>query len=286
MSADAVQSWKLCQLPMADFIFGSTPGMQEARERLEAALEDDLPVLIEGESGTGKEVAARHLHLRSERSAGPFVRVNCGAIPARLLDEEIFGRGTYAKSDRHGAVKSGAVGLAAGGTLFLDEIADMDMALQHRVLRELRAQGSARPDNRLNARVVCASSVDLKTAVQGGRASRRVVDEFVHRVRLLPLRERKEDMPRLCEYLVEKFARNFGRPTPRLSPYVLDLLEQWDWPGNIRELENWIARIVIFGTEEAIGLDFRRQMGRGEEAQRRHPFRVNLSHIRHSRRQS
>src|SRR5512132_4103697 len=109
MFADAAQSPTLPPLPMADFIFGSTPGMQEARERLEAALGDDLPVLIEGESGTGKEIVARYLHLRSGRSVGPFVRVNCGAMPSRLLDDEIFGRGKFADGD----AGNGSVGLAA-----------------------------------------------------------------------------------------------------------------------------------------------------------------------------
>ena len=132
--------------------------------------------------------------------------------------------------------------------------------------------------------MVCASTADLKTSFVEGGASGRLAGGLVHRVHLLPLRERKMDLPRLCEYLAEKFARNFGRPTPRLSPYVLETLEQWSWPGNIRELENWIARIVIFGTDEAIGLEFRRQMGQGEcGGLKRRPAGASLSHIRRAR---
>lgn len=282
MLTDAAHSTTMPQLPMGDFIFGSTAGMQEARERLEAALGDDLPVLIEGESGTGKEIAARYLHLRSARSVGPFVRVNCGAIPARLLDAEIFGWSGYTGDHGRAGVPSGSIDLAAGGTLFLDGIGDMVPALQERLLGPLKAEGSARRRDRVNARVVCASTVDIKAAVVKERGSVDLADGFAHRVRLLPLRERKTDMPQLCEYLSEKFARNFGRPVPRLSQYVLETLEQWSWPGNIRELENWIARIVIFGTEEAIGLEFRRQMGRGEVGgtKRSRAVGVNLSHIR------
>jgi len=200
-------------------------------------------------------------------------------MPSRLLDDEIFGRGKFADGD----AGNGSVGLAAGGTLFLDQIGDMDLALQEKVLQAFKPDG--RQEGLLDARVVCASTADPKISVAEGGASGRLAGGLVHRVRLLPLRDRKMDLPRLCEYLAEKFARNFGRPTPRLSQYVLETLEQWSWPGNIRELENWIARIVIFGTDEAIGLEFRRQTGQGEcgGLKRRHPAGASLSHIRRAR---
>jgi DNA-binding NtrC family response regulator len=256
MVAETAQSIMLTQMPPADFIFGCTPGMREVRVKIEKALDDDLPILIEGESGTGKEVVARYLHLHSLRASGPFVRVNCGAMPARSLEAEMF--------EPEQGTGSGSIGMAAGGTLFLDEIADMDLTLQGKVLQALSTglDGSEgnRKDSAVNARFVCACGMDVQSAIHRHRVLQGLVTGFAHRVHLLPLRERKQDLPALCEYLIDKFAHNFGRPTPALSRYVLDAFQQWNWPGNIRELENWIARIVIFGTEEAIGLEFKRQM--------------------------
>ena len=263
MFADAAQLTSPIELPMAEFIFGSTAGMKEARERLEAALQDDAPVLIEGESGTGKELVARYLHLRSRRANGPFVRVNCGAIAARLPDREMIVKGWSSPGDQ--------VAEGICGTVFLDEFAEVDEALRQEIFRELKS-----------ARAVCASSVGLKGKHPEGMTCSKPAGEFKHRVRLLPLRERKRDLPALCEYLVEKCARNFGRSMPRLSATVLEEFERWHWPGNVRELENWIARIVIFGSEDTVGLDFRRHVETREawDARRRHCFRVNLSRYR------
>jgi len=283
MIVETAQSAGVSQLPLADFIFGTTPGMQDVRATLEAAQQDDLPVLIEGESGTGKEVVARYLHLRSQRAAGPFVRVNCGAIPAGQLEVEIFGSetGTNAGS---GAPGNSSVGLAEGGTLFLDGIVEMDLGLQQKVVQVLKKGRCGSGDRKLvSARIVCATSIDVQTAISQARAPESLSSHFEHKVRLLPLRERKQDMPQLCQYLLDKFARSFGRPVPRLGPYVLESFKQWDWPGNIRELENWIARIVIFGTEEAIDLEFRRQMGDRDAIQHR-AVRGNESRLRRVRR--
>ena len=280
MIADTAGSVRHATLTVGDFIFGTTPGMHEVRMTLEQALSDDLPVLIEGESGTGKEMAARYLHLRSGRALAPFVRVNCGAVSTGFLEKEIFGGiGTQQPGN-------GSMGLVANGTLFLDEIVEMDSCLQQKVVEALK---NSRFGNEgaisMNARIVCASSVDVETAASRESACRGLSDQFGYRVRLLPLRERKQDIPQLCEHLIERFARNFGRPAPRLSSSVLGAFEEWSWPGNIRELENWIARIVIFGTEEAIGLEFRRQMAsRGSAVPVRHrAVRVNGSHLRRSR---
>lgn len=265
MVAETAQTFRRIEIPREEFIFGRTQGMRELRTRIEQASSDALPVLIEGESGTGKEVIGRFLHDRSQqRREGPFVKVNCGAIPARLLEAEMFGyeRGSSGTIQE---TKNGSIGVAAGGTLFLDEIHDTDSMLQQKLLRTLETGRYGRQDGNeelaVKARFVCASSRDLQAGVPGDAFSERLLQCFAHRVRLTPLRERKEDIPQLCEYLVQKFARDFGRPVPRLSPYVLRIFERWNWPGNIRELENWIARIVIFGTEEAIGLEFRRQLG-------------------------
>ena len=284
MIVETAQSAGVSQLPLADFIFGTTPGMQEVRATLEAAQQDDLPVLIEGESGTGKEVVARYLHLRSQRAAGPFVRVNCAAIPAGQLEVEMFGSETDTIAGSGGAPGNSSVGLAESGTLFLDGIVEMDLGLQQKVVQVLKSGRCGSGDRKpISARIVCATSIDVQTAISQAKAPESLLSHFEHRVRLLPMRERKQDMPQLCQYLLDKFARSFGRPVPRLSPYVLESFKQWDWPGNIRELENWIARIVIFGTEEAVDLEFRRQM-RARDAIRHRAVRGNESHVRRARR--
>lgn len=264
MVAETAQTFRRSELPDVEFIFGSTPGMREIRTTIDHASQDDLPVLIEGESGTGKEVIARFLHDHSARREGPFVKVNCGAIPVRLLEGEMFGYERSSAGDVR-ETKNGSIGIAAGGTLFLDEISEMDLQLQQKLLRTLETGHYGRQDGSedlaVKARFVCASSRDLDAALLNDTFPEELLKRFPHRVRLKPLRERKQDIPQLCEYLAEKFARNFRRPVPSLSPYVLRVFQQWNWPGNIRELENWIARIVIFGTEETIGLEFRRQIG-------------------------
>ncbi len=164
----------------------------------------------------------------------------------------------------------GSIGLASGGTLFLDEITIWSCSLQQKLTRTLESGRYRRIDGgedlAVNARFVCATSFDLKAGLQKSHFSEELLGCFAHhRVRLLPLRERREDIPRLCEYLLGKFARDFGRPVPHLSSHVLEAFQQWKWPGNIRELENWIARIVIFGAEEVIGLEFSRQMAAVEQ---------------------
>jgi len=255
MVVEATQSAKL---PPADSIFGSTPAMRDVRFRVEQAQAEGSPLFIEGENGTGKEVVARHFHVHSRRAEGAFVRVNCGAIPARLLEEEMFGS-VDASGKRQDRSHATSMGMAAGGTLFLDEIADLDLRLQRRLVDVLQTS-SPGIEGTGHARVVCASRLELDKALGSGRILGSLARAFGDRVRLLPLRERKEDIPKLCAYLVDKFARSFGRPAPSLSPYVLEAFQQWSWPGNIRELENWVARIVIFGTEEAIGMEFMSQL--------------------------
>lgn len=287
MVGETAQTFRRTELPSPEFIFGSTPGMREIRTRIELASKDDLPVLIEGESGTGKEVIGRFLHDLSGRREGPFVKVSCGAIPARLLEAEMFG---YEKSTS-GTIqetKNGSIGIAGDGTLFLDEVREMDLTLQQKLLRTLKTGHYGRQDSSqelaVNTRFVCASSRDPQPGTEGD--DERFLQCFVHRVRLKPLRERKQDIPQLCEYLVEKFARNFRRPVPSLSPYVLRAFQQWNWPGNVRELENWIARIVIFGTDEAIGLEFKRQLGVWSDASSRdhRATRLKLDRARRIRR--
>jgi two-component system, NtrC family, response regulator AtoC len=279
MFAETAHALRSIRLPKSDQIFGCTAGMKEVRAEIEQAMRDDLPVLIEGESGTGKEVVARCLHLNSSRAPGPFVRVNCGSVQGSMLDSEIFGDSSGA-SRAQDETRGGAIGLASGGTLFFDGISEMGCNLNRRMARVLTRAAS------VDARIVCASSRN----VQIGGEQERVLDPlqncFGHRVHLLPLRHRKQDIPMLCEYLIGEFARAFDRPVPRLSSYVLDVFQQWNWPGNIRELENWIARIVIFGTEEAIGPKFKGQMGVSDDrvARPHRAIHLNFTRTRRSRR--
>jgi DNA-binding NtrC family response regulator len=265
MSAEIVQFARPIELPNSEFIFGRTAGMCEVRKRIEGALQDDLPVLIEGESGTGKEVIGRFLHQHSRWAKGPFIKLNCGAMPARLLEEEIFGDGQGAENGER-PVRSGSRTQAPGATLFLDEVGDLDIALQRRLMQALESSGSRSApgpeyQSTRGRRFICATSIDLESALGDRPFLRELLACFgQRRVVLVPLRERKEDIPQLCDYLIQKFARDFSRPAPKLSSYAVEAFQQWKWPGNIRELENWIARIVIFGTEEVIGRDFRRQL--------------------------
>jgi two-component system response regulator AtoC len=266
MPTELVQSFRIdaAELPGEAVIFGSSAAMREVRGQIERIVHTDLPVLIRGESGTGKELIAKFLHAHSDRRDAPFVKVNCAAIPGDLLESELLG---YEKGAFAGAfeAKSGLVEVAACGTLLLDEIGDMDLKLQTKLLRLLedghyfRVGGSQ--EREAHVRIICATSIDLEKAVER-RAFRQ--DLFyrieVLNLRLAPLRERKEDIPLLCEHFLEKLSRRFEKAAPPLTATSLHLLKQWDWPGNLRELENWMGRVIILGDERALAAELVRQM--------------------------
>jgi len=265
--------------------------MREVREKIARAMQDDLPVLIEGESGTGKELIGRFLHKHSVRGDEPFVKFNCAAVPARLLEGEMFGYEKSAAVNMQETAVAGSIGLAWGGTLFLDEIHDVDLSMQMKLTGILssgqyrRVEG--REDLAVNARFVCATRSDLEAKVRNCTFFEGLLGCFAHRrLHLLPLRERREDIPGLCEYLLEKFARDFCRPVPHLSSNVVDAFQRWNWPGNVRELENWIARIVVFGADDVIGLEFSRQLALGEQPVSRYArsAHVNFGRVRRVRR--
>ena len=271
MSDATVQLPNSIELPSSGFIFGKTAAMSEVRRKIERAFLDDLPVLIEGESGTGKEVVGRYLHQHSMRREGPFTKLDCGATSMRLLEEEICGIREVAVSSGSKA-ESGCISQISRATLFLDQIGDLDLPLQRTLIKALDQGNSERQTVPVARRFICATRVDLESPTKNQSFLRDLLACFAqHRVVLLPLRERKEDIPQICDYLLEKFARDLGRPVPKLSLYALEAFQRWKWPGNIRELENWIARIVLFGTEEAIGRDFDRLLLDGGAARpRRH----------------
>jgi transcriptional regulator with PAS, ATPase and Fis domain len=266
MPADTQPNLRMDQaeLPSEAVIFGGTAAMREIRDRIERALHNDLPVLIEGESGTGKEVVGRFLHARGDRRHGPFIKLNCAAMSGSLLESELFGheKGAFAGANE---MKPGLVEIAEDGTVFLDEIGEMDWDLQAKLLRMLQdgrySRVGGKEERSARVRVICATNTNLETAVEKRTFRQDLLFRLdVIGLHMVPLRERKEDIPQLCEYLLAKQGREFGKKAPQLTPAALHLLKQWKWPGNLRELENWIARIIIFGIEEVLGLELRRQL--------------------------
>ena len=229
--------------------------MQAVCQRMDRAARLNVPILVLGESGTGKEVLARFIHNRSPWKSGPFVKVNCPAIPGTLLESELFG---YQKGAFTGAntAKPGRMEFASGGTLFLDEIAELDASLQAKLLHVLQDGHFTRigdhEERRMDARVICATNRVLQTEIQSGNFR----SDLFYRINVItimlpPLRERRDDIPGMIEYLRLQFNRRFKCEAAPLSRETVQILQQRDWPGNVRELENCMARYVILGSEEA-----------------------------------
>jgi two-component system response regulator AtoC len=230
--------------------------MQAVREKLEKMSGTNVPVLIHGESGTGKEVVARLLHCRSPWSDGPFVKVNCPAIPSTLLESELFGYEKGAFTGAYG-MKPGRVELAHRGTLFMDEIAELDPGLQAKLLQVLQdgqfSRIGAQEDTRVEVRLVCATNRDLETETENGTFRRDLYYRInVLNVHLPCLRERRSDIPDLVNYMWHTYNEQFNCQTPPLSSAVMQQLQAYDWPGNIRQLQNLIKRYVILGSEESV----------------------------------
>lgn len=223
--------------------------MLEILEMVRKVADYSTSVLITGESGTGKELVARAIHSSGARAEGPFVVVNCGAIPAALLESELFGHVKGAFTDAH-RNKAGLFQEAHGGTIFLDEVGELPMELQVKLLRvlqegEVRRVGDTR-SVRLDVRVVAATLRDLKEEIKRGAFR----DDLFYRlnvieIKLPPLRDRAGDIPELVSFFIEKYARRFGKPVKAVSPEALSALVSYNWPGNIRELENVIERAMI-----------------------------------------
>lgn len=250
------------ELPSEAVLFGSSPAMREVLSRVERVLHTDLPVLICGERGTGKETVARFLHVRSDRRDAPFMKVSCAGIAAGELESELLG------GDLHGfggidSVQRGLAEAAAGGTLFLDEIDEIGWAAQSRLLNLLSETQCGGPgmDPGAGVRIICATSSDLEKAV----ARRAFREDLFYRIEVIhlhlkPLRERRQDIPRLCEHLLEKLSGRLGRTVPPLSPRAIQELEKRNWPGNLRELENWIARRIVLGSDRSAAGDSGRRV--------------------------
>ena len=243
---------------MGDALVGETPAMRELFRAIGRLAQAPLNVLVTGETGTGKELVARALHRESPRARKPFVALNTAAIPAELLESELFGHEAGAFT---GAQKRhvGRFEQADGGTLFLDEIGDMPASLQTRLLRVL-AEGEffrvgGRELIKVDVRVIAATHQDLETKVREGSFRADLLHRLdVVRLRLPPLRERKGDVPALAARFLAQAAKKFGAPAKRFHPEALKRLERHDWPGNVRELENLCWRLVALAPGETITL--------------------------------
>ena len=228
---------------------GESDGLQDVVTSIQVVALTDAAVLIQGETGTGKELVARAIHDRSSRSKKAFIKVNCAAIPATLLESELFG---HEKGSFTGAFaqKLGRFELAHEGTLFLDEIGEIPLELQPKLLRAVQEQEFERlGGNRtiqVDARIIAATNRDLKAMVDENRFRADLYYRLnVFPLNVPPLRERREDIPLLARYFVQKHAQRMGRKIETIPTHVLDALMNFDWPGNIRELQNVIERSVV-----------------------------------------
>ena len=249
----------LGEIPPENITFGHSEVMQALRSRLAKVAAANVPVLITGESGTGKDIIARMIHGLSPWKSGPYVKVNCPAIPGTLLESELFG---YEKGAFTGAFgsKPGRVELAHRGTLFLDEISELDQSLQSKLLQLLQdgqfCRIGAQEDKKVEVRVVCATNRHLESEIENGTFRQDLFYRInVVNLHMPALRERRGDIEDLASYFLEYYNRKFNCRARPLSNEVLGALQKYHWPGNIRELENLIKRYVILGHEEVITND-------------------------------
>jgi len=253
-SAKAVP--KASVLPSEEIIFGRSAAMQPIRQMVAKILGTDLPVLIQGENGTGKGLLAQYIHAHSKFASGACVKVNCAAIPGSLLESELFGYEKGAFTDAHTS-KPGYVEAAENGTLFLDEISDLDLSLQAKTLQLLQdGQYSRIGDTRerhVNTRVICATNRNLQDQIAAGRFRQDLFYRInVVTINLPPLRERREDIPGLANYFLEHLNARFEREAPPFPNDVMEAFTHKNWRGNIRELENLVARYAIMGVLDGV----------------------------------
>ncbi len=240
-------------------IIGDSPQMQRIFEIIERVADTDSTILIQGESGTGKELIAKALHYNSYRSQGPFVPVNCAAIPGGLLESELFGheKGAFTNAIR---TRIGRFELANGGTLFLDEIGDMDIQMQSKLLRVLQEReferiGGMKPI-KIDIRLIAATHQDLEELVK----QKKFREDLFYRLNVIPikvpsLRERKSDIPILVNHFIHQFKRSKKKDVNGITEEALSKLMEYDWPGNVRELENTIERMVILTNNKILSIE-------------------------------
>jgi|LGVF01.1.fsa_nt_gb two-component system NtrC family response regulator len=234
-------------------IFGQCTKMEEVFATIRKVSSVDVPVLILGESGTGKELVARALHDKSLRKDGPFVPINCGAIPENLLESELFGHEKGAFTGAQSLVK-GKIEYAQGGTLFLDEIGEMPPALQVKLLRFLQERiiqrVGGRQDIEVDVRVVAATNIDIQQAIQQGTFREDLFYRIgVINIDLPPLRDREEDIFLLAHLFLHRYSGEFGKKVRGIGQDAMEALRGYDWPGNVRELENKLKRAVVMADQ-------------------------------------
>jgi DNA-binding NtrC family response regulator len=244
---------KVHQSKLTDII-GESKAIAEVKEMIAKVAPTDARVLITGSNGTGKELVARNLHQNSERKKKPFVEVNCAAIPSELIESELFGheKGAFTSAVKQ---KKGKFEQAEGGTLFLDEIGDMSASAQAKVLRALQENKISRvggeKDIKVNVRVLAATNKDLKKEIEKGNFR----EDLYHRLSVIlievpALKERKEDIPLLVDFFIERICAEQGMPAKQFEKKAIEALQQFEWTGNIRELRNVIERLLILGGEK------------------------------------
>ncbi len=235
--------------PQSDVLVGRCPAMQEVYKAIGRVAPQDVTVLILGENGTGKELVARAIYQHSRRAAGPFLAINCAAIPETLLESELFGheKGAFTGADRK---RIGKFEQCSGGTLFFDEIGDMTPLTQTKILRVLQEQRFERVGGneviRTDVRLIAATNRDLERLVAAGEFRQDLYYRLgVFTIRLPPLRERLDDLPLLVEHFVKRFSHDMGKETHLVAPATLDVLRQHTWPGNLRELQSVLKQALL-----------------------------------------
>ena len=246
------------QLSADSTIVGASDPMRYVMRQVEQVAPTNATVLLLGETGTGKELVARAVHQNSPRRHRSFIVVDCGALPATLIESELFGRERGAFTGAHTS-QAGRFELANGGTVFLDEIGELPLELQPKILRVLQEGqverlGAGRT-TRVDVRVVTATNRNLNEEVRSGRFRR----DLFYRLNVFPitlptLRERRDDLPALVRYLVDRLGRDLGKPIVHITPGTYQALERYDWPGNIRELENVLQQAIIVSHEGVLDL--------------------------------
>ena len=247
---------QIAEVSKINDIIGDSPQMKKVYEMIQTVASTDTTVMIRGESGTGKELIARAIHSNSQRRYFPLVTVNCGALPAGILESELFGheRGAFTGAQYR---RKGKLELADGGTLFLDEVGNIDTKTQMDLLRVLETKQFTRVGGnniiKVDFRTICATNKDLELAMQEGSFR----EDLYYRLNVFtivvpPLRERKSDIPLMANYFLEKYARSIGKQIACISSNAMDVLVRYDWPGNVRELENAVERAMVVGKPPAL----------------------------------
>jgi len=277
---------RLGQVDSGVGLVGNSPPMRRAMELVEKVAPSKASVVITGQSGTGKEMVARAIHQLSPRRDKPFIAINCSAIPATLIESEMFGheRGAFTGAEQR---RLGAWELADGGTLFLDEVGEIPIELQAKFLRVLEEERLRRLGGKseiaVDVRVISATNRELKDEIKGGRFREDLYFRLnVFHINLAPLKERHEDIPVLVQHFIDRFAREAGKKLHGVSPQAMKRLTDYGWPGNIRELRNTLERAVILcgsGVIEAEHLPSELAAGGGESAYLKLPYGLPLREI-------